>query len=236
MASIFRVPRPIGAAAAATVRRHCYSSCRPPPTATASPYSLAYLGCASKSASTTRPLSHQTALFHTTPRRSNGNERDGPPPTDFAAMDVLGNTPIPSTTVDICMSDGFQLNSGARIDDGSGVICVGGEAFKWQPWLLRGENRLLNTKGQWDIPNEALGPLSVLWPRPDLLVLGLGPEIRPISAELRQHISRLGMRVEILDTRNAAAQYNLLVTERGINDVAAALIPIGWKEGIGANW
>jgi len=44
------------------------------------------------------------------------------------------------------------------------------------------------------------------------------------------------MRVEILDTRNAAAQFNLLVTERGINDVAAALIPIGWKEGIGANW
>ncbi|KAJ8121778.1 hypothetical protein ONZ43_g1852 [Nemania bipapillata] len=151
-------------------------------------------------------------------------------------MDVLGNTPVPSTTVDICMSDGFQLNSGARIDEGSGVILVGGEAFVWRPWLPRGEHRLLNAKGQWEIPNESLGPLSLLWPRPDLLVLGLGPEIRPISPELRRHISSLGMRVEILDTRNAAAQFNLLVTERGINDVAAALIPIGWKEGIGANW
>jgi len=42
------------------------------------------------------------------------------------------------------------------------------------------------------------------------------------------------MRVEVLDTRNAAAQFNLLATERGVADVAAALIPIGWEEGIGA--
>lgn len=151
-------------------------------------------------------------------------------------MDILGNTPVPSTTVDICMSDGFQLNSGARIEDGSGVILVGGEAFQWRPWLPRGEPRLLNSKGQWEIPNDTLGLLSLIWPRPDILILGLGPENRPISPELRRHISSLGMRVEILDTRNAAAQFNLLVTERGVNDIAAALIPIGWKEGVGANW
>jgi NADH dehydrogenase [ubiquinone] 1 alpha subcomplex assembly factor 3 len=42
------------------------------------------------------------------------------------------------------------------------------------------------------------------------------------------------MRVEVLDTRNAAAQFNLLATERGVSEVAAALIPIGWKEGVGA--
>jgi hypothetical protein len=41
------------------------------------------------------------------------------------------------------------------------------------------------------------------------------------------------MRVEVLDTRNAAAQFNLLATERGVSDVAAALIPIGWKDGYG---
>lgn len=42
------------------------------------------------------------------------------------------------------------------------------------------------------------------------------------------------MRVEVLDTRNAAAQFNLLATERGVDDVAAALIPMGWEEGKGA--
>ncbi|KAI0395330.1 hypothetical protein F5Y17DRAFT_474613 [Xylariaceae sp. FL0594] len=184
---------------------------------------------------TRKSLPRSTALLHTT--RCLRDAGDEPrPPTDFASMDVLANTPVPSTAIDICQSDGFQLNSGAKILEGAGVILVGGEAFEWRPWLTRGEHRLLNSKGQWDIPNEALGPLSLLWPRPDLLVLGVGPEIRPLSPEIRRYISSLGMRVEILDTRNAAAQFNLLVTERGVNDVAAALIPIGWKEGIGANW
>jgi len=67
----------------------------------------------------------------------------------------------------------------------------------------------------------------------DLLILGVGPEMRPISPETRKAISALGMRVEVLDTRNAAAQFNLLATERGVEDVAAAMIPLGWKEGVG---
>lgn len=46
----------------------------------------------------------------------------------------------------------------------------------------------------------------------------------------------MGLRVEVLDTRNAASQFNMLATERGVDDVAAALIPIGWKEGVGADW
>jgi NADH dehydrogenase [ubiquinone] 1 alpha subcomplex assembly factor 3 len=64
----------------------------------------------------------------------------------------------------------------------------------------------------------------------DLLIIGTGPSIRPLSPATRQLISNLGMRVEVLDTRNAASQYNLLATERGVDDVAAALIPLGWKE------
>ncbi|KAI1200061.1 hypothetical protein F5X97DRAFT_106186 [Nemania serpens] len=221
MASLMRIFRPIGATAAATRRGRCLST------------AITCLRNDSSSATTTNPFRPSIASFHVSSHR---RKRDGPPPTDFAAMDVLGNTPVPSTIVDICMSDGFQLNSGARIVEGSGVILVGGEAFAWRPWLPRGEHRLLNAKGQWEIPNETLGLLSLLWPRPDLLILGLGPEIRPISPELRRYISSLGVRVEILDTRNAASQFNLLATERGIDDVAAALIPMGWKEGIGANW
>lgn len=69
----------------------------------------------------------------------------------------------------------------------------------------------------------------------DLLILGLGPENRPLSPTTRRALSGLGLRVEVLDTRNAASQFNMLATERGVEDVAAALIPIGWREGKGAN-
>ena len=68
----------------------------------------------------------------------------------------------------------------------------------------------------------------------DLLVIGVGKHNLPLSPQTRRHISQLGLRVEVLDTRNAAAQFNLLATERGVSEVAAALIPIGWQEGVGA--
>lgn len=52
--------------------------------------------------------------------------------------------------------------------------------------------------------------------------------IKPLSLETRKHINSHGVRVEVLDTRNAAAQFNMLATERGVSEIAAALIPIGF--------
>lgn len=52
--------------------------------------------------------------------------------------------------------------------------------------------------------------------------------MHPLSPETRRQISLLGMRLELQSTRNAAAQFNLLATERGVSDVAAALLPAGW--------
>lgn len=54
--------------------------------------------------------------------------------------------------------------------------------------------------------------------------------MHPLSPETKRHINSLGIRVDVQDTRNAAAQFNLLATERGVKNVAAALVPIGWKE------
>lgn len=62
----------------------------------------------------------------------------------------------------------------------------------------------------------------------DILILGLGASVYPVSPETRRHINSLGIRIEVQDTRNAAAQFNLLATERGVQEVAAAMIPISW--------
>lgn len=87
------------------------------------------------------------------------------PTTDFDRMDMLGATPAPSTSVDVCMSEGFVLNSGARVTDGSGVLLVGGEAFTWRPWGK--DKKLVNAKGQWEVDAEtAFALLGMLWPRP----------------------------------------------------------------------
>ncbi|OKO90842.1 hypothetical protein PENSUB_13143 [Penicillium subrubescens] len=157
--------------------------------------------------------------------------------TDFGALDVLGNTPVPSTAIDACLDSGFHLNSGVKITGGDALLLVGGEAFSWRPWKAfeGAENdraakaSMINAKGQFELDEQAWGLLSVVWPRPDMLILGLGGGMYPLSPETKRHINALGIRVEIQDTRNAAAQFNLLATERGVSEIAAALIPIGWK-------
>lgn len=177
-------------------------------------------------------------LFHASAPRPKKKESTQVPneraPTNFADLDVLGNTPAPSTSVDVCMDDGFGLNSGITIENGDGALLVNGEAFRWRPWIASGEKKLLNSKGQFELPAEALSMLDILWPRPDLLILGVGKMNRPLSPETKKAIAEMGLRVEVLDTRNAASQFNLLATERGVSEIAAALIPIGWKEGVGA--
>ena len=83
--------------------------------------------------------------------------------TDFSKLDVLNNAVAPSTSIDACLSDGFQLNNGLKIR-GSGVLLVGGEAFKWRPF--EGRTGLLNNKGQWGCEDEAWGVLDLVWPKP----------------------------------------------------------------------
>jgi len=114
-------------------------------------------------------------------------------------------------------------------------MLVGGEAFAWCPWLAGGGDgkRLLNGKGQWEVGDDSWGVLSLVWPKPDLLILGLGPSMAPLSPKTRAYISSLGIRVDVQDTRNGSAQFNLLATERGVGSVAAALVPIGFREGVG---
>lgn len=120
------------------------------------------------------PSTRQCAALHTSPARPAKRSRahndeeipDAPPTTDFSRMDMLGQTPAPSTSVDICSSDGFKLNSGVSIYDGNGVMLVGGEAFAWRPWGP--DLRLVNAKGQWEVREEAFAVLDLLWPRPGM--------------------------------------------------------------------
>lgn len=125
--------------------------------------------------------------------------------TDFSVLDVLGGTANPSTSVDICMFDGFMLDSGLRIAEGDGVILTGSEAFVWRPWMGANSNDkdkassrdradlkrtlgiesivsgnslregrtetertggILNSLGQFEVPESAWGLFGLLWPKP----------------------------------------------------------------------
>jgi NADH dehydrogenase [ubiquinone] 1 alpha subcomplex assembly factor 3 len=103
--------------------------------------------------------------------------RDRGPPskedtqTDFGAMNVLGNTPAPSTSIDACLWDGFHLNSGVKITGGTGVLLVAGEAFSWRPWMAgKADMKLVNGRGQWEVEDESWGLLGLVWPKPGRLL------------------------------------------------------------------
>ncbi|KAI9730666.1 MAG: hypothetical protein M1834_005634 [Cirrosporium novae-zelandiae] len=158
--------------------------------------------------------------------------------TDFTAMDVLSQTPAPATSIDACLHDGFHLSNGMKITGGDGILLVDGEAFRWRPWLTLPPDRngKLNNDGLWGPPKSSSSSssgvfslLQKLHPKPDLLILGLGPSTAFLTPHLRQELVEMGIRVEVADTRNAAAMFNLLATERGVGNVAAAMMPIGTK-------
>ena len=97
--------------------------------------------------------------------------------TDFGTMNVLGNTPAPTTSIDACLDDGFHLDNGLKISGGCGCILVSGEAFSWRPWEAGGrargaqKGRMINRKGQWDVEKEAWGVLDLMWPKPGIYQL-----------------------------------------------------------------
>lgn len=95
--------------------------------------------------------------------------------TDFAALNVLGNIPTPTTAVDACLDTGFHLDNGVKITGGDGVLLVAGEAFTWRPWLGKKKdgqkNDLVNAKGQFEVDEQAWALLDLVWPRPGMFLL-----------------------------------------------------------------
>ena len=115
--------------------------------------------------------------------RDRGPKSDEDTQTDFGALDVLRNTAAPATSIDATTPDGFALNNQMRVS-GCGLLLVGGEAFRWRPWLREGRKegtvaegglgddhmtgRLSNKKGQWEVHEGAWGVLELVWPKPGM--------------------------------------------------------------------
>jgi hypothetical protein len=83
--------------------------------------------------------------------------------TDFGKLDVLGGIAPPASSIDSCYSDGFILSNGVKVEN-AGVILVGGEVFQWLPWKTG--SKLLNQANQFELRNESVGILDLLWPKP----------------------------------------------------------------------
>lgn len=74
-----------------------------------------------------------------------------------------------------------------------------------------------------DITEESVSLFHMLVPKIEILVLGTGARIELINPSVLALLRRKGIAVEVQDTPNACATFNLLVSERRV--AAAGLIP-----------
>jgi uncharacterized protein len=72
------------------------------------------------------------------------------------------------------------------------------------------------------ITPQSLVPIQLHHPAPELLILGVGPMLKPLSPAFMEHFKKLGVAVEVMNTPSALATFNFLNQEE--RSVAAALL------------
>ncbi|KXZ43340.1 hypothetical protein GPECTOR_94g662 [Gonium pectorale] len=74
-----------------------------------------------------------------------------------------------------------------------------------------------------EVTPESLVFLELLKPAPEVLVLGTGATPQPLPPDLHAYLQRIGVRVELLDSRNATGYFNVL-NDEGRSVVGALLV------------
>ncbi|KAE9459924.1 hypothetical protein C3L33_08169, partial [Rhododendron williamsianum] len=128
----------------------------------------------------------------------------------YDQINLIDNVPEDQLRFQGYTDEGFTVNGVAY--EGS-VLCVGNLITSWSPKKFA------------EITADSLSMFQIVRPIPEILILGCGRYIQQVDPELRRFIRSTGMKLEALDSRNAASTYNILNEEGRI--VAAAFIPYG---------
>lgn len=150
------------------------------------------------------------------PRASKGTLED---------HDIYDDLAPPLNNIDGVLENGFKLASGRQVlsknqDSPRGLVLVGSEAFEVN---LEGGLKGLD-KGMVEIEKDVLGVFSLVYPKPELLVMGLGAKSRILGPNTSKYLHGLGIQLQVSNTPNGCSNFDLLATERP-GQVAAFLFP-----------
>ncbi|KAJ2831471.1 hypothetical protein GGI24_001565 [Coemansia furcata] len=121
------------------------------------------------------------------------------------------------------LSTGFRLSNG--ITAYGPLLLVNNEAF-----TLKIPPPTPDAAGVVTNPLQLLDPmalkvLDIVTPKPELLVVGGGANISPLSPAAREYLTSIGLNVELASTRHASSTFNTL-SEEGRN-AALLVLPAG---------
>lgn len=128
----------------------------------------------------------------------------------YDQINLIDNVPEDQLHFQEFDDTGFKVN-GVKYE--GSLICVGNLLMSWSPKKFS------------EVTPESLSVFQILRPIPEILIIGCGRHIQPVNSELRNFVRSTGMKLEAVDSRNAASTYNILNEEGRI--VAAAVLPYG---------
>ncbi|KAE9407204.1 hypothetical protein BT96DRAFT_1044185 [Gymnopus androsaceus JB14] len=127
---------------------------------------------------------------------------------------ILADEIPPPVQVSSVSPSGIQLTDGLIIP--GACVFLEGKVFLWDPPSLRGV--------AWEgWKEEHFDLFQVVVPKPDSSTWYRQDDFQP-PAFIRQYLNKMGIQLDVMDTRNACSTYNLLAEEG--RRVAAALLPL----------
>ena len=122
-------------------------------------------------------------------------------------------------------SDIFGVGGSQGIDTyTSKGFVIGGVEYQGNVFLYQELSLLWGVKTVEEITPDALVAAHIVDPAPDILIVGCGNKIQALPAETLEFFRNTETMLEVLDTPNAIATYNILVQE-GRQVAAALLLP-----------
>ncbi|KAI9064845.1 DUF498-domain-containing protein [Trametes sanguinea] len=133
-------------------------------------------------------------------------------PGDGGLSNILSGGAAPAVEVKTITPKGIQLADGLILN--SACIFLNAKVFLW--------NVPQNLWDGWK--PEHFEIFDTVVPKPEILLIGTGERLEMLPSALRQYLIKIGVQVDVMNTRNACSTYNLLAEEG--RRVAAALLPI----------
>lgn len=145
---------------------------------------------------------------------------------NLANFDILASSEQPQNNIEMIQDDSILFTNLSLIKSpgpkGEILGCL----------LLHNETFEMNFTGRVEVAkhivkfdNVVLQIFKAIFPKPDLLVIGLGSKTRVLDSGNKAFLNSLGMQYEMSDSKNAALNYDLLATERGWNNISALILP-----------
>lgn len=140
--------------------------------------------------------------------------------SSFTNLLADADNPPPVQVSSISDQEGIRLVDGLVLP--AACIFLEGQVYLWDVPSLKTENKPSEVQWQgWTKDHFEL--FDVVVPKPEILLLGTGKRIVQPPSFMRTYLNDRGIQLDVMDTRNACATYNLLAEEG--RRVAAALLP-----------